>query len=70
VDPEESEDEAGGHQVLGRVPARDEPAVVHDREHELRRHDDVPAPGLLLNSDGRHAARDVVGHLYAEFGHR
>ena len=69
MDSEESEDEARGHRVLGRVPARDEPAVVHDREHELRRHDHVPAPGLLLKGDGRRAACDVVGHLYAEFGH-
>jgi len=69
VDAEESEHEASGPRVLGRVSARDEAAVVHDGEHELRRHDDVAAPGLLLKGDGRRAAGDVVGHLDAEFGH-
>src|SRR5438552_2100746 len=69
VDPEESEHEARGLWVLRRVAERDETAVVHDREHELRMDDHVTAPELLLQRDGRRAALDAMGHVDAEFGH-
>jgi CRP/FNR family transcriptional regulator, cyclic AMP receptor protein len=69
VDAEESEDETRRPGILGRVPERDEAAVVDDGEHELRVDHHVPAPHLLLERDGGRAAGDVVGHLDAEFGH-
>jgi CRP-like cAMP-binding protein len=43
---------------------------VHHRQHELGRHDDVAAPRLLLQRNGRCAVRNVVGYLDTEFGHR
>lgn len=68
-DPEKSEYEARGPGVFRRIPERDEAAVVHDGEHELRMDDHVATPGLLLQRDGGRTAGDVVGHLDPEFGH-
>src|SRR5438445_7695954 len=70
VDAQESKNEARRLGVVGCVPERDEPAVVHHGEHELRGDHHVPAPSVLLQRNGRRAARYVVRHLDAEFGHR
>jgi CRP/FNR family transcriptional regulator, cyclic AMP receptor protein len=70
VDPQEAEDEAGGPLVARRVTQGHETTVVHDREHELRRNDDVAAPGFFLQGNRPRARRDVLRHLDAELGHR
>jgi len=50
--------EAGGPLVAADVAETDDPAVVHDRQHELRRHGHVPAPDLVLDRDGERARGD------------
>src|SRR5438093_423673 len=48
VDAHEAEHESGRDRVVVGVAERDEAAVVHRSEHELRWHDDVTAPHLFL----------------------
>ena len=69
VYPKEAEDESRRTVVSLGITESNEPSVVYDREHELRRNDDITAPCLFLHRHGERAGRDVLRDRDAETRH-
>ena len=66
VDADEAEDEARRTLVTVGIAERDEAAVVHDGQEQLRRDYDVAAPHLLLDRHRGGAGSDIARSLDPE----